>query len=146
MYPGRWNLPGEEAIYTSTEIGVCVLERLVHTPKNRMPADLALMTIKLAGDWSRRGEGLALDQKTGSMWTIYTTLVQGQQEWPVVHGVDEELAAAHVALAIPSVIVPAWNVVLYPRASGFWDHVSLGSVEPFDYDPRLFPDQTPVQP
>lgn len=31
--PGRWNREGQEAIYTSTEVGVPVLERLVHTPK-----------------------------------------------------------------------------------------------------------------
>ena len=33
LYPGRWNQPGQEAIYTSTEVSVPVLERLVHTPK-----------------------------------------------------------------------------------------------------------------
>jgi hypothetical protein len=44
------------------------------------------------------------------------------------------------AIAIPSVVVPVWNVVLYPTASGFRDHVLLESVEPFEFDPRLFPD------
>jgi hypothetical protein len=44
------------------------------------------------------------------------------------------------AVAVPSVIVPVWNVVLFPQGRGFWDHVSLESVEPFEFDPRLFPD------
>jgi hypothetical protein len=43
------------------------------------------------------------------------------------------------------VIVPVWNVVLYPQAVGFWDHVTLEAVEPFEFDPRLFPDNTPVE-
>jgi len=49
------------------------------------------------------------------------------------------------AVAVPSVIVPAWNVVLYPKGIGFWDHVSLESLEPFEFDPRLFPENTPVE-
>jgi hypothetical protein len=49
------------------------------------------------------------------------------------------------AVAVPSVIVPVWNVVLYPQARGFWDHVSLESVEPFEFDPRLFPEGAPVE-
>jgi uncharacterized protein YjbI with pentapeptide repeats len=32
--PGRGNIRGQEAIYTSREVGVPVLERLVHTPKD----------------------------------------------------------------------------------------------------------------
>lgn len=44
------------------------------------------------------------------------------------------------AVAVPSVIVPVWNVVLYPHGTGFWEHVTLESVEPFELDPRLFSD------
>lgn len=50
------------------------------------------------------------------------------------------------AIAVPSVIVPAWNVVLYPQGAGFWDHVSLESVDPFEFDPRLFPEDASVEP
>jgi hypothetical protein len=49
------------------------------------------------------------------------------------------------AVAIPSVIVPVWNVVLYPEGVGFWEHVSLISLEPFEFDPRLFPEETPIE-
>jgi len=50
---------------------------------------------------------------------------------------------APMALVVPSAVAAAWNVVLYPDALGFWDHVSLRNVEPFDFDPRLFPENTP---
>lgn len=50
LAPGRWNREGEEAIYTSTEIAVPVLERLVHTPKDIIPSNLALMKIRVSGN------------------------------------------------------------------------------------------------
>jgi hypothetical protein len=49
------------------------------------------------------------------------------------------------AVAVPSVIVPVWKVVLYPQAVGFWDHVTLEAVEPFEFDSSLFPDNTPIE-
>lgn len=84
--PGRWNRPGQEAIHTSTEVGVPVLERLVHTPKELIPSNLALMKIMVRGN------------------------------------------------------CPVWNVVLYPQARGFWEHVFVEGVEPFEFDSRLFPE------
>lgn len=129
--PGRWNLPGQEAIYTSTEIGVPLLERLVHTPKDTIPSNLALMRIQLSGDWPPRSSGRML---------IFTTLAEAEDFFPEWwQGVDR------IAIAVPSVIVPAWNVVLYPQAPYFWEHVSLISVEPFEFDPRLFAENTPAE-
>jgi hypothetical protein len=55
------------------------------------------------------------------------------------------LGMSPFAVALPSVIVPAWNVVLYPEGTGFWDHVSLETVEPFEFDPRLFPDDVQTE-
>jgi hypothetical protein len=55
MAPGRWNLAGEEAIYTSTEMGVPLLERLAHTSKNVIPSNLAMMKIKISGNWHTTG-------------------------------------------------------------------------------------------
>jgi hypothetical protein len=49
------------------------------------------------------------------------------------------------AVAVHSVIVPVRNVVLFPQGVGFWDHVALETVEPFEFDPRLFPDNTPIE-
>jgi hypothetical protein len=51
----------------------------------------------------------------------------------------QQQTSPSIAMAVPSVIVPVWNVVLYPDAPGFWERVSLASVEPVEFDPRLFP-------
>jgi RES domain-containing protein len=154
LSPGRWNRRGQEAIYTSTEIGVTVLERLVHTPKNRIPDDLALMKIQLVGDWLESPDLSLIDElpwplrKDSYTYAFFRVLPSlevakkwfGKQRRP--HGIPSVLGST-IAIAVPSVVVPVWNVVLYPASRDFWTHVSLLSVEPFDYDPRLFPEGTP---
>jgi RES domain-containing protein len=140
LAPGRWNRSGEEAIYTSTEAGVPLLERLVHTSKDLIPSNLALMTIQLSGDWNVEDDRRLAD-RSGSGWIrLYKSLEEAEYEFPEAWG-----RMAPFAIAVPSVIVTAWNVVLYPEAPHFWDHVSLVGVEPFEFDPRLFPERTPAE-
>jgi RES domain-containing protein len=136
--PGRWNRFGQEAIYTSTEMGVPVLERLVHTPKDRIPSDLAMMKIRVSGQWIRQGSFLVAPN-TGAMLFVAQTLLEARARHGFFVGFDA------FAMAVPSIIVPVWNVVLYPQGKSFWDHVSLENIEPFEFDPRLFPDDTPVE-
>jgi hypothetical protein len=104
-----------------------VLERLVHTPKDLIPSNLALMKIRVSGE----GQGRLGICRALTIANQRPDLL-GDPLW--------------FGLAVPSVVVPVWNVVLYPQASGFWEHVSLESVEPFELDPRLFPEGTPVEP
>jgi RES domain-containing protein len=142
--PGRWNRPGEEAIYTSTEMGVPILETLAHTRKDSIPSNLALMKIRITGSWESHKNAL-IDPKTSSCFYFYRSIGDARKAFQ---------SASHMfasginpfAVAIPSVIVPVWNVVLFPLGEGFWDHVSLESVEPFQFDPRLFPEDTPGKP
>jgi RES domain-containing protein len=141
--PGRWNSSGQEAIYTSTEIGVPVLERLAHTPKDLIPSNLALMKIRVSGQWIAHKNALFDAKTSGSLW-IYRSIAETRHDLQkALHwypGGDNPFA-----VAIPSLIVPVWNVVLFPQGKGFWEHVSLESVEPFQFDPRLFPEDTPEE-
>lgn len=137
LYPGRWNAYGQEAIYTSTEIGVPVLERLVHTPKETIPKNLAMMQISLKGDWEVVNGNL-FDFRTTASVLRFRTLADARERFVEYNGLV-------LAIAVPSVIVPAWNVVLYPQHPNFWTHVSLKSVEPYEFDPRLFPDTALAQ-
>jgi len=140
LAPGRWNLPGQEAIYTSTEVGVPLLERLVHTSKDLIPSNLALMTLQLSGAWNVE-DGRLANRGSNGWIRLYRSLEDAKSNFPETWG-----RIAPFAIAVPSVIVPAWNVVLYPEAPHFWDHVSLIGVEPFEFDPRLFPEKTPAEP
>jgi RES domain-containing protein len=143
MAPGRWNQKGEEAIYTSTEIAVPVLERLVHTPKDLIPSNLALMKIQVSGTFNLSEGGVVDLGPGGGMW-FYRSIAQAKER---LEGKDsiQRLVFRPFAVAVPSVIVPAWNVVLFPEGRRFWDHVSLESVDAFEFDPRLFPEGTPAE-
>lgn len=127
--PGRWNSYRQPAIYTSIEVGTAVAERLVHTPKDTIPTNLALMSISF--------EKLSADL-VHEVFGIFTTLANARANYP--------FRREYCAVAVPSVILPVWNVVLYPEHAAFWDVVSLKSVERFDYDPRLFPAAVPKPP
>jgi RES domain-containing protein len=160
LAPGRWNRPDQEAIYTSTEVGVPLLERLVHTPKDVIPSNLALMKIRISGGWKKldtirmSGEWIKVThlltlgvENNRSYMMCFPTLAEAKSEFQAnPWGGLVRTIATPFAVAVPSVIVPVWNVVLFPQATGFWDHVSLESVEPFHFDPRLFPEDSPAEP
>jgi RES domain-containing protein len=138
--PGRWNLAGREAIYSSTEMGVPLLERLVHTPKNVIPSNLAMMKIKLSGEWRESNEqDLYFDVNDGRSIWVFKSLARASAMFKITTFRSE------IAMVVPSVIVPVWNVVLYPKSPGFSDHVSLESVDKFQFDPRLFPDMAELE-
>ena len=139
MSPGRWNLLGQEAIYTSANSSTTALERLVHTPKDQIPSDLALMRIQLHGEWRHASNELLVDENTKAKIAVFTSLVQAMEPSSGVFAkiqVDTEL----IGVAVPSVIDSHWNLVLYPRANQFDSHISLLDVVPYQFDPRLFPE------
>jgi RES domain-containing protein len=166
--PGRWNRGGWEAIYTSTEKSTPVLEKLVHLPKDLIPSNQALMTIKVSGNWEGRmahpgKHGHLVDRETGGTFLFFRTLIAARHFFAKGHfgspiAVTGEarskvpfywrsaLEYNSFAVAVPSVIAPVWNVVLYPQGNGFWDHVKLENIEPFEFDSRLFPEKTPFEP
>lgn len=130
--PGRWNVEGQEALYTSVEISTPVLERLAHTPKDTIPKNIAMMHITLSGKWEPRGPAL-VDVTDDAAIVIFTTLTEATKALPF-----EAIPPTIFAVAVPSVIVPAWNVVLFPDRKSFWSHVSLKTLEPYEFDRRLF--------
>lgn len=142
--PGRWNRLGEEAIYTSTEMGVPVLERLVHTPKDIIPSNLALMRIRVTGNWETHKNALIDPQTNGCIW-FYRDLDTAKEHFARSDYSLYAMGLNPFAVAVPSVIIPVWNVVLYPKGVGFWEHVSLESVDAFEFDPRLFPEDATMK-
>ena len=135
LAPGRWNAAGEEAIYTSFEQAGTVLECLVHTPKNKIPSDLALVKLKVTGMWRFHAD----THDTYTCDTAHFTALSSLKEAQTAVSTPLHPVTRSFAVAVPSVIVPIWNVVLYPARPGFWKHVAVETVEPFTYDSRLFP-------
>jgi RES domain-containing protein len=136
LEPGRWNLKGQEAIYTSLNSSTTLLERFVHTPKDQIPTNLAKMTIRLAGKWQLSGGVLVNDRSDAVIHVFESLQVAETGVWPVLHGITVPLG-----VAVPSVLDPQWNVILYPRSSFFSTHVELERVAPFRYDRRMFPEK-----
>jgi RES domain-containing protein len=133
--PGRWNKPGQEAIYTSTENGVPVLERLVHTPKEIIPSNLAMMEIEVSGEWEEHANAFT-DPRTGGCIWFCGSIAKAREFF---HNSLIFQAMNPFAVAVPSVIVPVWNVVLFPGARGFWRHVSLRKSSPSNSIPDCSP-------
>jgi RES domain-containing protein len=133
LYPGRWNRRGQRAIYTSTEKAACVLERLVHQKdKLLIPSNVVMMEIHLSGDWVKHETHL-VDKRTGAKFLRFPSLQEAER-------ISLEPGESFViAVAVPSVVVSVWNVVLYPEAPNFFKHVSVKTMETFKFDPRLFP-------
>jgi RES domain-containing protein len=146
LFPGRWNQPGEEAIYTSLNPATAVLEVLAHVVQKKIiPSNLSIMTIRVSGKWKPRGDSL-FDPETDASLDIARSLSHVYRKRKPPRMTFGESLWSRFALAVPSVIVPAWNVVLFPRGTGFWKHVSLEKVEEFEFDPRLFSEEARKEP
>ena len=127
-FGGRWNSPGQRAIYASATKSLAVLEVLVHLDVGRpLPRFVAF--------------GFDVDAR------LIETLAPGRlpRSWRTVEGVpltqrfgDEWLAAGRtLALAVPSTIVPEEsNYVVNPAHPAF-AKLRIGTPTPFVLDPRL---------
>ena len=124
---GRWNSPGQPAVYTSESLALCLAESLVHLPgtlprgyvgfKIFVPDETieVLDTSSLSDGWH---DDLSFTRTIGDQWlTTQRTL----------------------ALAVPSVVLPdSTNVLLnpmHPRAQ----ELRILDQQPFAFDPRLRP-------
>lgn len=70
---------------------------------------------------------------------VKRTLSDGQKWFNRIGVVLDEKPEDPIAFVVPSVIVPEYNVILYPRPVNFEpEFVRIESLEPFEFDPRLF--------
>ena len=125
---GRWNSPGQRAVYASGSKSLAVLEILVHLDVGRpLPRFVAfnfddddLLVARLAPrrlpqNW-RTLAGLAATRQIGDAWLT---------------------GARELALAVPSVIVPEESNYLLNPAHPAFARLKLGRAVPFLLDPRL---------
>lgn len=94
------------------------------------------MTIRLAGKW-HLSSGVLGNDRSAAVIHIFESLQAAEAGvWPVLRGTTVPLG-----IAVPSVLDPQWNVILYPESSFFSMHVELEKVAPFRYDRRMFPEK-----
>jgi RES domain-containing protein len=164
----RWNPRGQEAIYTSIDTSLPVLEYRAHwIEETPIPSNLVIMRILVDSDfemvWMKRGYNLTPPppfqrrsrrspyEKTPQM-RYFQTLAEAEQAYDKEEGFGAPIQGVKrapnflreppFAVALPSVVSPTWNVVLFPMAFGFEECVRLDTTQRYEYDDRFFPSGT----
>jgi RES domain-containing protein len=128
---GRWNRPGQAAVYTASNIALTVLETMVHFNTTSLPLNRILVAIDVPDDvWAARTT------------LTHTTAPVGWNVFPAgrisLDTGDAWLRGATSALLeVPSAIVmEESNVLLNPRHPDT-SRVAVRRVRVFAYDRRL---------
>ena len=126
---GRWHTAGHPVVYTSASLALAALEVLVHVDRDLLPEGLVQVEIDLPGDVTTA----SID--AGSLpgdWRLHPAPAALQAIG------DEWLAGrSTLVLTVPSAVIPREaNHLLNPRHPDL-TRVTIASVAPFSYDPRL---------
>ncbi len=127
-YGGRWNSPGLPAIYCASHLSLAVLEYFVHLPPQLRRRDslprMTAVELRLDG-----GPVEAVREDDLSRLN--------DPDWCRSLGDDWLRRGEALALMVPSVVVrQELNVILNPR-HGEFGRVSVASVTPYRFDPRM---------
>ena len=127
---GRWNSKGIALVYTSESRALCTTEIAVHTPLGNLPFGYELITIEIPDE-------IPIKEVSSADLPL---------EWKSIpHSpASQKIGNCFVAegkfmvLKVPSVVVPGdFNYLLNPAHAEFYK-VKIKSVEPFNFDERLF--------
>ena len=128
-YGGRWNVPGIPCVYAAGSRALAALELLVHASPELLCIEFQLIEIELPDALIETG--LAVPPR----WDEFPAGDNSQDfggRW-----LKRSAAAAKVALAVPSVIMPEeMNYLLNPLHPAFCD-VLIRKRRRFRLDPRL---------
>jgi RES domain-containing protein len=123
-YGGRWNPPGTAVVYAAESRALAVLETFVHLALEARGLRFVLLTLDLphksktklhAGAQPPRA--LPASQKLGGVW------LEG---------------GTHLALVVPSVLVPQEKNYVLNVAHAQFAGVRVANSEPFSFDERLW--------
>jgi len=132
LYGGRWNPPGFPVLYTAESVALAVLETLVNLPPDFLESGIfSRVTISLPDDLAIASLSPADLPPDWQGYPAPPFLAELGREWLV--------AAATVALAVPSVVVAGAgrNLLLNPRHPDF-SRVEVADISPFRFDSRFF--------
>jgi RES domain-containing protein len=129
MNGARWNSLGRAMVYTAGSLALAIVELLVHTDPDLIPADLTAFEIEVPDNLSRRVLG-ASDLPQG--W-------DDQDDLSLARAVgDTWLRVTDTCLlSVPSVIVPEEINDLINPAHPEASTISVVTSRPFSFDPRL---------
>jgi RES domain-containing protein len=129
LYGGRWNPKGVSFVYTSDSRALAILEYYVHANPVFLPTDVAIASIHIPDDASRK-EILIGDLPPD--WREYPAPAQ-------LAGMGDKWSKSGegLVLFVPSVVVPKErNVLINPGHSSIKE-VAIIDVEDYFFDVRL---------
>ncbi len=129
LYGGRWNSPGQPAVYTSGALSLAAVEYLIHIDPDDVPDDLVALTIEipdridveaidssdLPSGWERTVEHPAC-RKAGDGW-----LRSGKT----------------LVLEVPSAPIPGESNFLINPGHAAMAKVRIAAKRRFAFDPRM---------
>lgn len=118
---GRWNSPGQRAVYVGSSLALCVLELLVHLDPSAPIPSFHAFAVDLPADLIDPASpalplSLAQSRRYGDRWLR---------------------AGLHPALAVPSVVVPLESNYLLNPAHPAFARLTIAPPVPLRIDPRL---------
>lgn len=123
LFGGRWNTPGNPAVYTSLHLSLAVLEYLVHVEIDNLPSNLIWLKIEIP-------EKASIERFPGAAAPNERDAALFGDEWL--------RAKRSLCLEVPSAILSVErNIILNPQ------HAEIAKVKtlenhPFKFDERLF--------
>jgi len=126
----RWNSKGTAMVYTSESRALCTAEIAVHTPLGNLPVDYQLISIEIPDDIVFRE-------------LVLNELPVGWHSIPHAHATQEigdkfVADGKYAVLKVPSVVVQdEFNYLINPNHNESL-RIRILSVEPFNFDERLF--------
>jgi len=125
--PGRWNGPGQPAIYCGGSFAIAMLERLCYARLGRLPKTDVYVEVTIP-DWPIE----QFDPAADDGWDRPRSAVAKR------FGIDWIADAGSVTLLVPSVVTGIdWNVIINPNHSDF-ARVTWSPPRPVIWDRRLF--------
>lgn len=127
---GRWNSKGTPLIYTCESRALCTTEIAVHTPLGIIPSDYELITLTFPGN-------------TKICELTFNSLPDDWKSFPHSHSTQilgDNFVSENkfLILKVPSVVVQGeYNFLINPNHKDI-KLVQIVSIEPFDFDERLF--------
>ena len=126
---GRWNMPGQAMVYTSSSLSLATLEVMVHLEDPDAFVRLfSWIPLEIPGDCVERvnpdqlAPGWLSDETNSSSQTVGDKWLRSMRT---------------VVLEVPSVVTPGeWNYLLNPAHPRF-SEILIGEARRFQPDPRL---------
>jgi RES domain-containing protein len=127
-YGGRWNPPGQPAVYLAESRALAALEVLVHAPREAIPLEWRIFDVEIPDQWIQTPNDVPLPGD----WRAYPSSSAAR-----AFGGEWLQRRAYPAIKLPSAIIPQeFALLLNPL------HPDVGNLEipepaPFHFDPRL---------